>query len=44
MSFDGAPFDEALPAESANVAFHLCAVALVSKAREIIFRHDAKLA
>src|SRR6202140_4057544 len=44
MAFDGALFDEALPSEAANVAFHLRIVALVSKAREIIFRHDAELA
>src|ERR1700722_14261098 len=44
MTFDGAPFDEALPGEAANIAFHLRMVALVSKAGEIIFRHDPKLA
>src|SRR6202166_5089307 len=44
MTFDGAPFDEALPGEAANIAFHLRMVALVSKALEIIFRHDAELA
>ena|SRR5437667_726887 len=36
MAFDGALFNKALPAEAANVAFHLRIVALVSKAREII--------
>jgi hypothetical protein len=44
MAFDGALFDEALPSEAANVACHLRIVALVSKTREIIFRHHAKLA
>jgi hypothetical protein len=44
MAFNGALFDEALPGEAANVAFHLRIVALVSKSREIIFRHDAELA
>src|SRR6266481_5911044 len=43
MTFDGALFDEALPSEAANVAFHLPIVALVSKSREIIFRHHAEL-
>src|SRR5260221_1349671 len=42
MSFDGALFDEALPGEAANVAFHLRTVAVVSKARKVIFRHRAK--
>src|ERR1700719_838336 len=44
MAFDGALFDEALPSEAANVAFHLRPAALVAKTGEIIFRHDAKLA
>src|SRR5260370_993195 len=44
MAFDGALFDEALPCETASVAFHLRAVALVSKAGEIISRHHAELA
>jgi hypothetical protein len=43
MAFDGALFDEALPGEAANVAFHLRTVALVSKAGEVIFWHQAKL-
>jgi hypothetical protein len=44
MAFDGALFNKALPTQAANVAFHLRIVAWVSKAREIIFRHDAELA
>src|SRR5260370_35303472 len=35
MAFDGALFDEGLPGEAANVAFHLRIVALVSKSREM---------
>src|SRR6267378_8458420 len=44
MAFDSALFNKPLPTKAANVAFHLRIVALVSKAREIIFRHHAKLA
>jgi len=44
MTFDGPLFDEALPGEAANVAFHPRMVALVSEAREIISRHHTKLA
>jgi hypothetical protein len=42
MTFDAPLFDETLPGEVANVAFHLRAVSLVSKADEIIFRYHAK--
>ncbi len=42
MAFDGALFDETLPGETVSVAFHLRAVALVSKAGEVICRHHAK--
>jgi hypothetical protein len=42
MAIDGALFNKALPAEAANVAFHLCAAALVAKTGEIIFGHYPK--
>jgi hypothetical protein len=42
MAFDGALFNKALPAEAANVAFHLRAAALVAKTGEIIFGHYPK--
>ncbi len=44
MTFDAPLFDEAVPAEAANIGFHLRTVAVVGKAGEIVCRHHAELA
>ena len=44
MAFDGPLFDEPLPGEAANIAFHLRTVTLVSEAGKIVFRNHAELA
>jgi hypothetical protein len=44
VPFDRALFDEAMSGQIANVALHLCTIALVSEMGEIISRHHAELA
>jgi hypothetical protein len=44
MAFDGPLFDEPLPTEAANIAFHLRTVALVSESDKIVCRNHAELA